>query len=781
MHIIRPAQHYGYSVLNSGLFDGTSGYLTWTPGSAGDRKTASFSWWEKINTTANNMLFYAHTDANNFHYIYRSGSQIVTLARVASVDKVNITWTPFYRDPTAWSHFFITIDATDDMKLYVNGEEVTARTVTTAIVNEDLWFSNMVQHTIGYNPIAAGQHIASYMAEMHFTNHGSLNTVDEFGEFDEYGVWIPKRYTGSYGSNGFYLDFYRSGNLGFDRINGNSFTTNGTITQSKDSPTDFQVRNRSNFDTFSQLFVNGTSSTLSNGNKTWTTATASGKRGTLGLSSGKFNLPFKINLSGSSVGSPGPRFGLIGISATAGHYPGAATGPEIAIQVTDTTVYKYVDGSIASIGTGGGTTNDVFALEVDFDTDTVTLYKNGAFFGTVVTGHLASDTTWFASVGYSGAATYPIITYENSPTEWSYSPSNAVFKALCTSSAADVTEVLSDHFNTVLYTGNGAENAITGVGFQPDFVWIKTRSDLAGSAMFDAVRGSNKELNTNDAAAEATRTDTLNSFDVDGFTLGADATATTVNVSARTYVAWCARLPSDEINSSGDITVTWKYNAVLGMAIGTYTGTGVAGHTLGIPAAFGKAPFHIIIKDRTAATAQNWCHYSSALGANKYLIFTAASAFTDTVTWNNTAPTSSEVTLGTYDLNNGAGKTYVAILFFETNFCRSVSYTCNGNSDGPYIHLNGLSSWLLVKNTSIGTSGWAIYDTVRRTFNPNESILLLEASSAEVTANNHLDLLTTGIKLRNAQQTTNNSTNFVSGIAIVEPIGISGPGQRRPL
>jgi len=782
MHIIRPTQHYGYSILNSARFDGSSGYLTWTPSSGGDRKTFSLSWWEKICSSANNMLFYAHQDANNFHYIYRVGSQIYSLARTGGVTKLEITWTPFYRDPSSWQHFFITVDATSDMKLYVNGSEVTARTVSTAIANEDLWFANNVQHTIGFNPIAVAQYNESYMAEIHFTNHGSLNTVSDFAEEDEYGAWVPKRYTGSYGSNGFYLDFYRSGSLGFDRINGNSFTVNGTITQSKDSPTDKQSRTVSNLDTLNPLFNNGTVSSLSNGNRTWTTATgSSGKRGTLAMSSGKFNLPFKIDLSGSSGGLPGPRFGLIGKSAPVGSYPAHIVGKAISIQVTDTTVYKYIDGGAGVvIGTGGGTTNDVFALEVDFDTDTVTLYKNGVLFASVVTGHLATDTHWFIEVGYSGAATYPIITYENNQADWSYSPSNPVFKALCTANLPTVTERLGQHFNTVLYTGDGVAigsggQSITGVGFQPDLVWIKGRSVATNHEFQDSLRGATKRLLVDTLDAESTIAESITSFDADGFTVGSN---NTVNDSGATFVAWCARLPTDEVNSSGTIPVTWKYNATLGMAIGTYTGNGVAGATLGIPAEFGSAPFMQIVKNRSTG-ANNWSIWHEKLtDASYYLFFhTAAQAVNSTI-WNSTAPTSSFVTLGTAGTVNENTGSHIIILFFETNLCKSVNYEGNSNADGALWYANGKPNFWLIKNAD-AIQAWNIHDRTRSPFNPINDYLVADQALAEQVdvAGTELDYISTGVKLR--ANWADHNQNTMIGVAFVEPLGLFERGQRR--
>lgn len=478
---------------------------------------------------------------------------------------------------------------------------------------------------------------------------------------------------------------------------------------------------------------------------------------------------------------------MIGISATAGLYPSDATGPSIALQVTDTTVFKYIDGGLPSaIGTGGGTTNDVFALEVDFDTDTVTLYKNGSSFATVVTGHLSTDDTWFVEVGYSGSATYPIVTYENSPDVWSYSPSSSAFKANCTANIPTVTGQLSDHFVASPRAGNNSASTAVDVNGpdgskwdkQIDLLISKSSNNSVSWLTQDTLRGAGNNLFIDDTAAQTT-TSYVSALGVGEFTIGSNIG---YNTSGWNYIDYALNLPDSETNSSGDISVDWKYNATLGVAIGTYTGTGTAGHTLGIPSAFGKAPFMHIVK-RYDSTG-TWVVYHRGVAPDAetdYLILNTTAAAVDTViAWNDTAPTSSVITLGSDTSTNASGADFYILVFFETAFCRSCAFEGTGNADGPFVYLGGLPYWSMMKNADFGSSSWVIYDAERDPTNAVDSVLFADNSGAEVTGNNQHDWCATGNKVRNSQQSTNLSGDTIIGVAFVEPLGVEGPAQRRP-
>ena len=217
-----------------------------------------------------------------------------------------------------------------------------------------------------------------------------------------------------------------------------------------------------------------------------------------------------------------------------------------------------------------------------------------------------------------------------------------------------------DYFNTKLYTGTGSSNAITGVGFQPDWTWIKCRTDAQNHALYDAVRGVQKKISSSSTAAEATATTELSAFGSDGFTVLTDGQ---VNASGQTYASWNWRANGQgSSNTDGTINTTYtSANTTSGFSISTYTGTGsnaTIGHGLG------SAPSVVICKQLNAT--QQWINYHKAIGATKYLHLNATdAAATSSTVWNDTDPTSSVFSVGTAANCNGSGNTYVAYCFAE--------------------------------------------------------------------------------------------------------------------
>ena len=321
-------------------------------------------------------------------------------------------------------------------------------------------------------------------------------------------------------------------------------------------------------------------------------------------------------------------------------------------------------------------------------------------------------------------------------------------KSFCTDNLPAVTgKNINQHFKTVLYTGNGASQSISGLGFQPDFAWLKSRSYIAEHQLYDVVRGATNDLRSNSTAAETTIANSLTSFDVDGFTLGSHANT---NQNGSTYASWCASLPNDEVNTSGTISVTWKYNPILGMAVGTYTGNGVGGATLGLPTINGKAPGMAIIKWRDSG-ATYWVVGHKGIdwhvGTDKYLNLQGTSAvFSGSNPWNNTSPTASTITLGTDGGVNTNTGTYVIYAFWETDLCKIGSYTNNNSADGPFINAGISPVWGLFKSNSL--SNWIVWDDKRPGY--NGGMLSLNPNLSAVEAAKEIDFVATGAKHRQA-------------------------------
>ena len=306
----------------------------------------------------------------------------------------------------------------------------------------------------------------------------------------------------------------------------------------------------------------------------------------------------------------------------------------------------------------------------------------------------------------------------------------------------------SDYFNTKLYTGTGSTNAQTGIGFQPDWVWIQNRGGTYANVFFDAVRGATKLIEPQGSGAEATVSDTLTSFDSDGFTLGADSSNyCNRSSSPNTYVAWNWRAGAGagSSNTDGSINTTYtSVNTTSGFSISKYTGTGSAatiGHGLG------TTPDYIIVKN-ISDSGESWIVWNNALAANKYILLnTTGAVATDTTIWNNTLPTSSVFSIGTHDTVNKSGSNYLAYCFTNIKgFSKFGSYTGNGNADGTFVYTGFKPAMVIIKGNN--TENWHIFDNKRDVGNPTDQALQPNnASQAEFTETNVLDFLSNGFKL----------------------------------
>ena len=281
----------------------------------------------------------------------------------------------------------------------------------------------------------------------------------------------------------------------------------------------------------------------------------------------------------------------------------------------------------------------------------------------------------------------------------------------------------SDYFNTILYTGNGnSGHAQTGVGFQPDWVWLKSRTNGEYHNFYDVVRGVTKRLSTQPAGAAQTTISGLTAFGSDGFTVGA---ADTANKNSSTYVAW-----------------NWKKTADAGFDIVSYTGTGsnrTVAHNLGV------VPQMIIVKRYNDGTA-SWMMYHQSLGNNKYLSLDSSAA-EDTGHWNSTSPTASVFSVDTDQRVNANSASYIAYVFAEkTGYSKFGSYTGNGNADGTFVYLGFKPAWFMVKRTD-SADGWGMFDNKRDPHNQVGGRFWGDEASAESTGQ-AMDFLSNGFKIR---------------------------------
>ena len=307
----------------------------------------------------------------------------------------------------------------------------------------------------------------------------------------------------------------------------------------------------------------------------------------------------------------------------------------------------------------------------------------------------------------------------------------------------------SDFFNTVLYTGNGgSSNAITGVGFQPDFTWIKNRTNAQRHVWTDAVRGTNYQLASDSPNEQTNYSNSLTAFGSDGFTVGTD---NGTNMTNQTLVAWNWKANGQgSSNTDGSInTIYTSVNTTSKFSISRYTGTGsnaTVGHGLGV------VPTMFFIKRITGGgSGQPWTVYTSSVGNESRLILNSTSSTEGGGSFfNNTSPTSSVFTIGTSSTVNTSGDDYICYAYADVqSYSKMSSYIGNGSSsgDGSFIFTGFKPSFLMVKRSN-GAKDWHIFDTARSTSNVVKSQLEPNTSNAETTSSNWVDMLSNGFKWR---------------------------------
>ena len=509
---------------------------------------------------------------------------------------------------------------------------------------------------------------------------------------------------------------------------------------------------RGNYATLNPLNQSG-SNTLSNGNLDAVVAAGSTPVvvGTIGVSSGKWYWEVVATaMTGTSamigVANLGAAAGSRGYATTNGWYYYAFDGT------------KYTNNAGASYGSTYAV-NDVIGVALDMDAGTLTFYKNGVSQGVAYNTGLSGKTLAPAlnNGTAGGTQTY---TCNFGQRAFAYQAPSG-FKSLNTANLPTPTITKpSSVFDVKLYTGNAGINTVTGLGFSPDFVWIKDRGNAYNHRVFDTLRPLNAKLQTNvtDAEVSTTENDNFVSFNNTGFTLGATSSTNGSNASSASLVAWAWDAGSSTVtDNTGTIQSSRRTNASAGISIVTYTGTGTTGtvgHGLGV------VPSMMIVKRRDAVA--NWYVYHSAIGNTGALGLNLTNAtITSANFWNNTSPTSTVLTVsaGSAEMNTNGG-TYVVYCFAPVNsFSAFGSYTGNGSTDGPMVVLGFRPRCLWIKETS-GIGNWLVWDTARETFNVMNDCLVPNLSSTGFIDNTSLDLDVTanGFKIRSTSDDYNGNT-----------------------
>ena len=331
------------------------------------------------------------------------------------------------------------------------------------------------------------------------------------------------------------------------------------------------------------------------------------------------------------------------------------------------------------------------------------------------------------------------------------------------------------YFNTKLYTGNGSTNAITGVGFQPDWVWTKGRNDTYSHMLYDSVRGATKELNSHLTDAETTVTNSLTSFDSDGFSLGSFGES---NDTSQAFVSWNWKAGGTaSSNTDGSITSSVSASTTSGFSIVSYTGTGsnaTVGHGLG------AVPQTVIVKRRSSS--ESWMSYHEPLGNTGRLGFNFSDGVANSSTyWNSTTPTSSVFSIGTNGSTNASSETYIAYGFAEKKgFSKFGSYTGNGSTDGTFVY-TGFKPAFVIRKVTSASSDWLMQDNKRSEsggFNQIRNYLFPNSSQAEVSNQDYfnIDFLSNGFKMRSTDGGANGSGQSYIYMAFAENPFVTSTG-----
>ena len=772
----------GYEIDQSIRFNKTDNSgLTVTP-SAGNRDLFTLSVWFKLGLTTSTeyrTLFCADT-SNTFQ---------ITFLPTANGDYLRFQdngvrifdFSQSLRDPSAWYHLVYAYDsaqstAADRCKAYLNGEEVTDLTgVAYPAQNVDSKWNSAVVHGIGYR--SATDNWDGYLAEIHHIEGTALDPTS-FGEYNANGVWIPKAYDGSYGSNGFYITGETASDLGEDFSgNNNDFTSSGLATtdQMLDTPTN-------NYCVLSPIDKNS-NVTLKDGNLV---ASAGGGwyhgRGTLFAPSGKWYYEW---------------------IPTAGSYAEAGwmlnvSGNDYAEEESDvaTTFYRGIGAAghgfrIGSSATDSAVTNfslnDVIMMAIDVDTMKMWVGINGTWYNS---GDPAGGTnpvgTWTDAIGQSVAPWYGLFTSTSETFNFGQRPfAYTIPTGFNSWNTANLpTPSITDgsaHFQPTLYTGNGTAIGSGGLEvnqsgnstFQPDFAWIKNRTTAGNEHdLYDAVRGVTKVIFSSASSAEATVSEGLTAFDADGFTVGNRGE---VNTSGNSMVAWqWLANGAGSSNTDGDITSTVSANTRAGFSIATYTGNASSSQTIGH--GLGQIPSLVMFKELDSSS-YSWQVYHASLGYTQRLILDGTNAAISATNIFSAAPTSTVFTVGNSAGINTNSASHVMYSFAEIPGYSSFGiYTGNGSADGPMIYTGFKPAYVLMKKTS-AVDYWIVYDSARDPDNFVNKRIYANTSGAEDphATNDHVDFLSNGFKQRSAGTRLNASGATYIYMAFAEnPFGGDG-------
>ena len=739
----------------------------------GNTQTFTFSFWMKLGKIYSDFLpIYSHylTGSNRCGIVLTSGTGSAGFQyqnRQSGSHKALIDPVERLRDHSAWYHVVFRMDTTngtqaDRFIIYVNGRRIEFSSGSIFVVqNSTSVLNSSTTHYIGQDGYYGSGDF--YLADIHLID-GQAYDASYFGKTDDTtGEWIPIEYTGGYTGSSYHLTF--SDNSSVSALGTDSSGLGNDVT-----PHSFDVGTGDDNDCKTDTPTNSIATLNPQTGFTYRAALQEGNLKMTGSSG--FKEISTIAFPGTSkfyyelVRTNAAGWQLVGV------FVGQPDNPSNAL--SNSAVWGFASTQATYFGGNYTSTNDCpdwgnnDVMGIKYENGTLKLYKNGTL-ATATTSSIPTDDIIFAYIANDNTNSAAYVRFNSD--DWTQDSAAGVDStwALSKANMSDPAIAKSaDHFNTLLYTGNGSTNNITGLNFQPDFVWVKRRDGAAHHNLIDSVRGTQKHLQSSNKDTEDTETGSngLTSFNSDGFTVsGTNSGTGRINYNGNTFVGWCWNGGGSTVtNTTGSISAQVRANPTAGFSIVSYTGTGNTSDTIGH--GLGVKPDCIIVKSRNVA-GQDWIVYNKNLdGGNQPATHALklngyGSEWDLNDVWYDTEPTSSVFTVGNEAMvNYNSSSTYIAYCFSGVEgFSKFGIYTGNGNNSGTFVY-TGFKPALVITRGTHGTS-WYMLDNKRNPYNPVDVELNSNNDQSDSgTSLKWCDFLSNGFKLRTSNDAVNYHNNY---------------------
>jgi hypothetical protein len=722
-----------YLINRSLRFKGTNSHLSRTFGTPSNYSIATLSLWFKLSAYSTPMWLFEYANDGNFRTnIHIKGDNRIYIEYLSSGTLIWQCYTIQAISPSDWKHLVISKDlsatvASDRYKIYLNGVlQSTAGSYPG--LNQADYFNSTLACRLGIY-VGGIYSFNGYMAEVNFVD-GQALTPTQFGEQDVNGYWIPKAYTGTYGTNGFYLPFSDnsaltttsnvgigkdfSGNGNYWRTNNISLTADSTYDSMIDSPTN----NYATLDVLTGTVVGGT---LYDGNlsQSFSRPSGTGYQSVHNLNiipDDNLNIYFEIVIN--SVSFDGNSGVYLLIENKLGQWL------RFMRNGYGQNEYDYSNSTPISIP-AALVNGNIFSISINMETKKLTFALNGTTMGVLDGWSTNLKKIGIFGGGNGGASMSTSVNFGQRP--FTYTPPTG-FKSLSIPNIAEYTSDLES----------------------PDLVWIKSRSAATNHMLFDSIRGAGKFLSSNTNTAETTDVNSLVSFNKNGFYLGNNANVNTLN---NTYVSWMWKAGASTVtNTAGTITSQVRADPSKGFSVVNYTTSayGTIGHGLGI------AP-KIWLAKKTNGAASDWFFNTSLVdNLTDYLFLNSTAGSTH----NHASGTSTATTVPASYLATSAEQWIMYCWSEIEGFSKFGKYTGNGSADGPFVYCGFKPRWILIKRADGTAANWYILDTNRNINNVVNNYLYPDAPAVEAAGGSttYWDYLSNGFKLRGTDAGINAST-----------------------